>query len=390
MVETGIPKLDEYLNGGIPKGKSMIYFNHPGVEGDVFGMQTLYHNLAKGGTCVYVTSSSNPETLKDQFKEFGWNIRQFGERLLMIDGYSSLIGGLSTENYVVSDPENIDSMTEMIDRAMKDVPKGSIIMVGSLSTIMDLCGEENTIKAIKMWNKMAMVKEHVFIYNFTAWPYDESTLKSIKSEIFNCVISIGGIAERVIFGQYFGVLKTDWSKVEVHSMLFRILRPGGIRIYIPKILVTGPFNAGKSSFIHSLSTRAVSVDRLGTTIALDHGHIDYKGFSADIFGTPGQERFDPIIKMISGEAMGIFLIVDSTLPKDFIRAKQMLEITKGYGLPYIIVANKQDLPGALSVDEIRNHFNIPEDVPIVSTVATSKKGIYEAFDILVEKITGGN
>ncbi|MCK4928797.1 MAG: GTP-binding protein [Methanosarcinales archaeon] len=390
MAQTGIPKLDEYLNGGIPKGKSLIYFNHPGVEGDVFGMQTLHHNLAKGVTCVYVTSSSNPETMKDQFSEFGWDIHQFDDKLIIIDAYSPLIGDLSNENYVVSDPESIDSMTEMMNRAMKEVPKGSIIMVGSLSTIMDLCGEENTLNAVKMWNKMALVRDHAIIYNFTAWPYEENTLNSMKDNVFNCVISVGGIAERVIFGQYFGVLKADWSEIEARSMLFRVLRPGGIKIYIPKILVTGPFNAGKSSLIHSLSTRAVSVDRLGTTIALDHGHIDHQGFSADIFGTPGQERFDPIIKMISGEAMGIFLVVDSTLPKDFVRAKQMLDITKGYGLPYIIVANKQDLPGALSVDEIRRHFNIPEDVPIIPTIATSKEGIFEAFEVLVEKITGGN
>ena len=41
MLETGIPRLDEYLSGGIPEGKTLIYLNHPGVEGDVFGMQTL-------------------------------------------------------------------------------------------------------------------------------------------------------------------------------------------------------------------------------------------------------------------------------------------------------------------------------------------------------------
>ena len=389
MVETGIPKLDEFLGDGIPIGKSMVYFNHPGVEGDVFGMQTLYHNLSKNISCVYITSSSNPGLVKDQFTEFGWSIRKFEDKLTIIDAYSSLVGDLSNEKYVVSDPENIEDMNEIIIQVMKDIPKKSVIIVGSLSTIMDLCGEENTLKTIKLWNKMALLYDHVIIYNFTAWPYSESTIHAIKDELFNSVISVGGIAERVIFGQYFGVLKADWADHQAQSMLFRVLRPGGIKIYIPKILVTGPFDAGKSTFVHSLSTRAVSVDRLGTTIALDHGHIDHKGFSADIFGTPGQERFDPIIKMISGEAMGIFLIVDSTAPKDFVRAKQMLEITKGYGLPYVIIANKQDIPGAMSVDNIRSQFNIPEDVPIIPAIATEKKGVFEAFELLVEKITGG-
>jgi small GTP-binding protein len=227
------------------------------------------------------------------------------------------------------------------------------------------------------------------VYNFTAWPYSEETLKLIKGELFNAVISIGGIAERVIFGQYFGILKSDWAKEIKKSMLFRVLRPGGIKLYIPKILVTGPFDSGKSTFVHALSTRAISVDRLGTTIAMDHGHVDYKGFSADIFGTPGQERFDPIIKLLSGESMGVFLIVDSTNPTDFIRAKQMLEITKSYGLPYVVVANKQDLPGALTPEEIRAQFNLPADVPIVPAVAKDKKGVFEAFEVLIDKITGG-
>lgn len=388
-METGIPKLDEFLGDGIPAGKSMVYFNHPEIEGEVFGMQTLYHNLSKDISCVFITSSSNPALTKDRFTEFGWSIQKFEDKLIIVDAFSSLIGDLSNEKYLVSDPENIEDMNEMIIQVMKDVPKKSIIMVGSLSTIMDLCGEEKTLEAIELWNKMALLYEHVIIYNFTAWPYSESTIRVIKDEIFNSVVSVGSIAERVIFGQYFGVLKADWADHKAQSMLFRVMRPGGINIYIPKILVTGPFNAGKSTFVRSLSTRTISVDRLGTTIALDHGHIDYKGFNADLFGTPGQARFDPIIKMISSEAMGIFLVVDSTAPKDFVRAKEMLEITKGYGLPYVIIANKQDIPGAMPVDDIRSHFNIPEDVPIIPAIATEKKGVFEAFELLVEKITGG-
>jgi signal recognition particle receptor subunit beta len=67
----------------------------------------------------------------------------------------------------------------------------------------------------------------------------------------------------------------------------------------------------------------------------------------------------------------------------------MLEITMSYGLPYVIVANKQDLPGALSPEEVRKQFNIPSDVAVVPVVAKDKTGVFEALDVLMEKITGG-
>jgi small GTP-binding protein len=388
MVETGIPKLDEFLDGGIPQGKSLLYCNQPGVEGEVFGLQTIYSTLKSGGTGVFVVSSTMPEITKGQFKELGWDIAPFNERLFFVDAYNPLIGAPSKEKYVIPNPDNIDSFSKIITDVMKELPPCTIVF-GSLSTIMDLCGEKETLEAIRTWNKMAMLYDHVVVYNFTAWPYSQETLNLIKEELFNAVISIGGIAERVIFGQYFGILKSDWTNETKKSMLFRVLRPGGIKLYIPKILVTGPFDAGKSTFVHALSTRAISVDRLGTTIAMDHGHLDYKGFSAYIFGTPGQERFDPIIKLISGESMGVFLVVDSTNPADFVRAKQMLEITKSYGLPYVVVANKQDSPGALTPEEIRKQFNLPDDVSVVPAVAKDKIGVFEAFEVLIEKITGG-
>lgn len=388
MVETGIPKLDEFLGGGIPKGKSLVFFSQPGVEGEIFGLQTIYETLRKGGTGVLVVSSTIPDIVKGQFREFGWDISQYEDKLYFLDSYNPLIGAPSNEKYVIQNPDNIEDFNNKIIEIIKELPPSTIVF-GSLSTIMDLCGEKETIEAVKTWNKMAMVYDHVLVYNFTAWPYSEETINLIKGDLFNSVISIGGIAERVIFGQYFGILKSDWIQVHRKSMLFRVLRPGGIKIFIPKILVTGPFDAGKSTFVHALSTRAISVDRLGTTIAMDHGHVDYMGFSADIFGTPGQERFDPIIKLLSGESMGVFLVVDSTNPSDFIRAKHMLDITKTYGLPYVVVANKQDLPGALTPEEIREQFHLPDDVPIVPAVARDKIGVYEAFEMLIDRITRG-
>lgn len=133
--------------------------------------------------------------------------------------------------------------------------------------------------------------------------------------------------------------------------------------------MTGPTDAGKSSFIHSACPDAVSVDRLGGTIALDHGSLDFKGYVADMFGTPGQERFDPLLKLLGGEAIGVILVVDATRPEGFPRAIEMLRKTEAYGLPIVVVANKYNLPGALSIDEIKEKLHLERNAPITPTTA---------------------
>jgi hypothetical protein len=223
-----------------------VYYIHPGVEGNVFGMQTLYHNLSAGKKCVYVASSSDPTVIKSMFEEFGWNLAAFSDQLIVVDAYSGLVGATSKEKYLVENPESIDSLTRVLENVMKEL-------------------SEN---ATENWNKYGLLYDHVLIYNFTAWPYKKETLGLIKDNLFDALITVGGIAEQVIFGQYFEVMKAEWSDIPLKSMLFRVLRPGGIRIDIPKIVVTSPFNAGKSTFVHALSMQGVSVDRIGTTVAL--------------------------------------------------------------------------------------------------------------------------
>jgi small GTP-binding protein len=157
---------------------------------------------------------------------------------------------------------------------------------------------------------------------------------------------------------------------------FKILKPGGVRIFIPKILVTGPYHAGKTSFVHSASTKAVSVNRLVTTVALDFGHVDLGGFAVDLFGTPGQERFDPILKLLAGESLGVVLVIDSTKPETFKRAAEMIEKTRITGLPIVIAANKADFPGALTPEEIRHIMkmdNVIQIFPITATQASIVK-----------------
>jgi len=209
-LETGISKLDKLLGGGMYRGKSLAYYIQPGIEVEVFGLQTIFNTLNNGGTGIFIVSSSRPRNIKNQFKDLGWNIDTFKDKLFFVDGFNSLIGEPSEEKYVMSNPEDIEEISKTIINLFKELPPSTIVFE-SLSTIMDLCGEKETIEAVKKWNKIAKNHDHAIIYNFTAWPYSIETLNIIKRELFNIVISIGGLAKRLILSNYFEILKSNWD-----------------------------------------------------------------------------------------------------------------------------------------------------------------------------------
>src|SRR5207245_9583483 len=66
----------------------------------------------------------------------------------------------------------------------------------------------------------------------------------------------------------------------------------------------------------------------------------------------------------------------------------MLQLV-GPRIPYVVLANKSDLPGALSTDEIAHRMDLPSDVAVVPTVATENKGVRDALPVLAAMIIGG-
>jgi len=379
MIETGISKLDEYL-GGIPEGKSVIFQIEPGVEESNIAIHVLYHNLKKGLNGIYIASESSPKNVEKIFREFGWEIKNFNN-LYIIDGYSSLIGAPSEEKFVVEEPHDIRSYEDAIIEIMEKVGGGGILVFDSLSNVMDMCGERETLEGIERINKDVAKEGYTTIYNFISWPYKEAILYRLR-RLFNAIIEVKTV-EDVVARQRMEIKKADWCQAEGKKLEFKIFKPEGIRIYIPKISVIGPYQAGKTTFIKSISRNFTPVERLGATVGVEHGTVDYKQYRAEIFGIPGQERFLPLLDKLGSSSKGVFLVIDSTKPHEFELAKNML--AKFGDIPYVIVANKQDLPGALRKDELKNKMGLPE-AEIVETVASQGKGVYEAFEKLVEKI----
>jgi small GTP-binding protein len=159
-----------------------------------------------------------------------------------------------------------------------------------------------------------------------------------------------------------------------------------------KMVITGPFSAGKTEFIQSVSEidvvsteRKISSDaervKEDTTVAMDFGRITVDDdLVLYLFGTPGQRRFDFMWEILSEGMLGFIVLVDSVRPETFREAKHILEVFSSYaGTPYVVAANKQDLPDAWSPEDVRIALRIEKGVKVLGCVARDKETVKEVL-----------
>ena len=161
-----------------------------------------------------------------------------------------------------------------------------------------------------------------------------------------------------------------------------------------KIVITGPFNAGKTAFIHSVSDIAmVSTERrisdpavaIGskseTTVAMDYGQKRLGDALLHLYGTPGQARFEFMWSILAKEMDAYVLLVDSTDRGSLMDAKQVMrQFRKQAKVPYVVAANKQDHRSAMSPTEIQRLLAVSQDVAVMPCVAREKESVLRILE----------
>ena len=125
-----------------------------------------------------------------------------------------------------------------------------------------------------------------------------------------------------------------------------------------KIVVTGPFAAGKTSLIQTISEvavlgteRAISDDTRAcketTTVAMDFGRVCMAdGLSLLLFGTPGQRRFEVMWEVLSEGMIGFVLLVNGADERSAEEAARQLETFRAYAdVPFVVGVTHLDEPG---------------------------------------------
>jgi uncharacterized protein len=163
-----------------------------------------------------------------------------------------------------------------------------------------------------------------------------------------------------------------------------------------KIVITGPFNSGKTQFIKTISDidvvsteRKITTEDRGikaeTTVAMDYGRVKLDEDTLYLYGTPGQPRFDFMREILSSEMDAFLVLVDSTDAPSFRDAADLIEQFKGFmDVPHLIVANKSDLPGAANINDVRKGTKAGSDVTVMPSVATQKSSVRQVLLQMVQ------
>lgn len=156
-----------------------------------------------------------------------------------------------------------------------------------------------------------------------------------------------------------------------------------------KIVVTGPFGAGKTTFIRAISEIAVlSTERdisdhtrahkPQTTVAMDFGRITVDpSLVLYLFGTPGQERFDFMWEILAEGMLGFVLVVDHGRGESYDEALDNLKAFMRFdSVPFVVAVNKGDPAGLEDqVAEARRRLGVSDEIPVLPVNALDRESV---------------
>lgn len=160
-----------------------------------------------------------------------------------------------------------------------------------------------------------------------------------------------------------------------------------------RILMLGLDAAGKTTVLYK-----IKLNEVVTTIPTIGFNVEtvqpVKGLQFTVWDIGGQKKIRQLWRQYFYNSEGLIYIVDSADRERMVEAREelfgILESDEMRGVPVVVIANKQDLPGAISPSQVVEQLHLSKltghEWFIQAACATTGEGIYEAMHQLATMV----
>ena len=150
-VKTGIPGLDEILDGGLPKGTNVLITGGTGTGKSIFCSQFLYKGIEDyNQNGVFVTLEERAEDLRREMLKFGWDFAKYEKenRLAIIDGTSTKLRKRTVKEKYSLIGLDIDALIIEINRICREINAERVVIDSIPSLGLNLDSEKEIRRSV--------------------------------------------------------------------------------------------------------------------------------------------------------------------------------------------------------------------------------------------------
>ena len=113
-ISTGVFGLDKLIQGGLPENSITLLTGSAGTGKTIFSCQFLWHGLQKGERGVYITLEEEPDDIKEDALQFGWDFESFEKKGLFKIAYHDP-AQISIASTIIDEVKRIEAKRLVID-----------------------------------------------------------------------------------------------------------------------------------------------------------------------------------------------------------------------------------------------------------------------------------
>jgi circadian clock protein KaiC len=391
-VSTGIPVLDGLIEGGIPRGFTVLVAGNPGTGKTILTSHFLYDGLLKGESALYVSFSESKIQFYENFRRFGMSFQDFesenkfayldfasitkegitealeevlnvgrniGARRVVIDSFSAILLAFENTNearialhVVLGKMLRAEGITNML---ITEVPIGSNnIGSGMEEFVADGIiqlehGKTNaipaTVKVIKMRTTSINRESHVSVIGkkgMTVYP-KQSLQLIIPTSLSRVKTGVPGLDEKV-GGGFFKATTTILAGAS----------GSGKTTFGFQFVSQGVLDGQKGMFC-SLEDSPDEIRSIANSLGFDVDDLEKKGLNL-LSWTPENQSPDAFISELTAQIEAIrpeVLVIDGLSSfqhlyrKDMYSiAKRLINLTQSYGITSIFTFLSDQMEGA--------------------------------------------